>query len=199
MKFLSFRFNFIIGLTSLVTGVAPMVAVSSSLNDSWMTIESKDETMRVAFPKKPLDLKFNIPDKKTRTNGKLHIYSTPIKKGHGLLALSILTISEINKNSLEPKQFKENFQTYLVNYLYNEPHQFNHRQKFKSRLDEFEGIPLLSFQFSYKDKDNDDPLLLKGAALIHGHKLYQLFYLAPENEYDEEILTSFVSSFELIN
>lgn len=198
MKFSNIQASFVIGLASLFAGVTPMSAISKVEHQStWVVVKNVNELMQISFPRSPLELTFNVRFKNTLENSKLHLYSLPVEKDEGLLVLSVLNGSEITAEVLETKQFKNNFNSYLVKYLFNEPHLFNHHQTFKFSANEFKGIPLLSFQFSYEDDDAKQ--ILKGAAIVHKNKLYHLFYLAPEKGYNEEILKKFVGSFKLID
>jgi|GEM_PF-5704287 len=198
MKFSTIQASLVIGLASLIAGVMPMSAMSNVVNQSgWIVIKNTNQRMEISFPRPPLELKFNIPFKTSSENGELRIYSLPVEKNEGLLVLSVLTAPTITEKALEIKQFKKNFISYLVKYLFNEPHLFNHHQTFKCNSNEFEGIPLLSFQFSYEDDQAKQ--ILRGVGIVHENKLYQLFYLAPEKGYKVEILKKFVSSFKFIN
>lgn len=181
-------------LTSIIVGVAPMAAVTKSIMETkWIDMTYDSEVTQISFPHKPFELKFNVPFKNTSESGKLHIYSTPLEKEEGLLVFSILKSPYITDKCLDKKQFKENFTSYLVNYLFNEPQTFKNQQTYSSKLQKLEDLAVLSFEFTYEDKQVQQ--LMKGVAIVHHDKLYQLFYLAPEEKFNTKILHKFVESF----
>ncbi len=199
MKFTSVQVVLSFCLTSLIIGVAPMVAMTKSLPESdWVEIKNAKELVQISFPRKPLESKFVTPFKQHSEKGKLHVYSVPLEKDQGLLVMSVLSGTAIGPEFLEKKQFKDNFYNYFVKYVFNEPQLFKHSHEYLSNLHEFEGEEyILSFEFSYNDKQGKQ--LLKGVAMVHHHHLYQLFYLANAKNYQEEILKKFVESFTLLD
>ena len=190
MKLSKIKLSCFIGLVSLSIGVNAMANLFNSLNHSkWITINNLEEGIELSFPRKPFELKFTPSFK--GSSSKLHIYSAPIEKG--LLVFSVLTSPEIDESVLDPAQFKQNFKSYLVKYLFQDPHFFQRSHKFESSIDQFKSFPLLSFLFTYQDSQTLQ--LIKGAAIVQNDTLYQIFYLAPANEYNHKILKKFIGSF----
>lgn len=186
--------GFLIGWASWIIGVTAMANVSGSDNQpKWVNVKDSVNQMRVSFPRKPLELSFDLPFQNTPAIGNLHIYSVPMEKG--LLALSILDSPLLSERILQEDRFRQHFDAFVVKYLFHEPQHFQQNQSFKCTRDEFKGIPILSFQFTYQvDKQTQ---MLKGAALLKNHTLYHLFYLAPKEDYDDELLKEFVGSFQI--
>lgn len=195
MKISDVKLSFLIGWASWIIGVSAMANASHSDHQpKWVNIKDSDNQMRVSFPRKPHELSFDLPFQNTPATGNLHIYSLPVEKG--LLALSVLESPVLNEEVLQEEIFKQHFYSFVVNYLFHEPHRFKKNQSFKGTRDEFQGIPILSFQFTYQTEDKETQMV-KGAALLKNQTLYNLFYLAPKEGYDDELLKEFVGSFQL--
>lgn len=196
MKLFDVKFSFLIGCASWLIGVANMANASDLSNQpKWVNIKDSVHRMQVSFPRKPFELSLDLPFQNTPATGNVHIYSVPMEKENGLLVLSILTSPEVNHRNLEEERFKLNFEKYVVKYLFHQPHDFHKNQSFKGFKDEYEGLPILSFQFSYLD--DQKAKLLKGVAVVQDNTIYHLFYVAQKNNYDDEILKEFVGSFHL--
>lgn len=173
-----------------------MVHASEADNQSkWTRVIHSNKQMRISFPRKPLELSFDLPFRNELGRGNLHLYSVPMSKEGGLLALAVLTAPHLSEKVLEEEQFKKYFESYLVKYLFYHPQMFQQNQTFKSSLSDFQGMPILSFEFTYQEKEKIQ--MVKGAAVLQDQTLYYLFYLASKKGYDDELLKEFVSTFTL--
>lgn len=167
----------------------------SHTTEKWMTIEDREAGLRADFPQRPLDIIFDIPFQNTPATGHLHVYSVPTKTG--VLILSTLTSPSVTTKMLEKEQLKQYFETVLVPHLFYSPKIFQDRQTFKYTSKEVEGHPAASFLFTYQDHDQQKRL--EGFAFVKEHNLYTYFYLASEQNFDQNLLNRFVSSIHLID
>lgn len=165
---------------------------AKSLSD-WIKIHDAKAGLEAAFPGNPIEMSFDLPFQNTPSKGNLHLYSVPLETG--VIILSILKTPDISDKILTEEPFKECVDAYLVKYLFQEPHVFHQKQTFKSKKEQYEGLPLMSFQFSYWDGHHTQ--WMKGAAFVKDGVLYKLIYLAPKEGYDNKLLEHFVGSFHL--
>lgn len=161
----------------------------------WINVRNSENQMRISFPRKPLELSFDLSFQDKARTGNLHIYSVPMLEKSGLLVLGILTAPHLTEEVLQEKQFGKHFDSYLVKYLFYHPQIFQRNQTFKRTLNEFDGMPILSFEFTYQDDEKTQ--MIKGAAVLRDQTLYYLFYLAPKKGYDDELLKEFVGTFHI--
>jgi hypothetical protein len=161
----------------------------------WINIGNSKSAMKISFPRKPFELSFAVSFKNEAKKGNLRIYSLPIEEKKGLLVLGVLSAPHLEKEVLQEDRFRKYFDSYIVKYLFYFPQIFQKNQTFNSKLSEFQGMPILSFDFTYQDEEKVQ--MIKGAAILHEQTLYFLFYLAPKKGYDDELLKEFVGTFSI--
>lgn len=163
-------------------------------NSKGINVKNTAKTMQISFPRKPFEMDFSVHFKGESKKGDLEVYSLPIQDKGGLMVCAVLSGDHLSEDVLQEKKFKEYFNSYLVKYLFYSPDFFSKNQKFQATRSEYQGIPILSFEYSYQDEETQ---LIKGTAVLHENSLFFLFYLAPEKNYDNELLKDFVGSFHL--
>lgn len=181
------------GLMCLCFGGSSMgQAVQAKNLSGWITIRSEEAGFQASFPGKPIEMSFDLPFQNTPAKGSLRIYTYPMEKG--VMILSILKRDSLGEEILREERFKQCVDEFLVKHLFQDPHLFHQRQSFKCRKTERNGIPLLAFQFSYKD--GRQMQWMKGAAIVKNEALHTILYLAPKEGYDNELLEHFVEAFQ---
>lgn len=168
-------------------------AVHAKNLSEWVNVQNAKDGFQVAFPRKPIEMSFDLPFQNTPAKGNLHIYSVPLDSG--VVMMTVLESQGVKENILKEGQFKDCVDTYLVKYLFQDPQAFHQKQTFKSKKTKHNGLDLMTFQFSYRDGNKTQ--LMKGAAFLKDGVLYKLVYLAPKEGYDNELLEHFVDSFKL--
>lgn len=157
---------------------------------NWVAIHDEENGLRAEFPHNPVEMNIEFPFQNTPPKGQLRFFSSPTPKG--LLALTTFNSSTFNDIELGEAHLKEFFETVLVPHLFFNPAVFNHHQTYHfQKNDEQEKA---SFQFSFQDKRTIKRL--EGIAVIHEQTLYVAFYMASENDFDQDVYHRFLDSIQ---
>lgn len=174
----------------IFSGVASMEASHPLMDKEWVTVKDSQEHLEVRFPLQPSHLSFDLPLESSDQLGHLEVFSTPAY--HGLFMLSSLYSPLFVGKELHPEEFRKLFYTFIIKRMFYSPKVFKHIKNFEHSKTTFEGLPAMSFSFSYQD--NQVPRKLSGLAVLKDKKLYTLFYLAAEDHFDVGVLRKFIDS-----
>lgn len=163
-------------------------------SSNWVTVQDEENGLQADFPQYPVEMNIELPFQNTPPTGQLRLYSTPISKG--LLAMSTFFSPTFSAEGLEKKQLQKFFQTILVPHFFFNPAVFHHHQTYHFHTKEIAGKEAASFQFSFKD--NKILKKLEGIAFIQDQTFYVAFYMASDSEFDQEILSKFLSSIRFL-
>lgn len=165
-----------------------IMAEQSSQN--WITIKDEETGLQADFPRRPLEMAFEVPFQNTPPLGQIRFYSIPVETG--TLILTIFNSPKVNSDWLKKEEFYHFLENLLVPHLFFEPAVFHNQQVFAHELKKDEGEKVVSFHISYEDH-----LITKrmeGLAKVKKHTLYTYFYLASEETFDPELAHRFLHS-----
>lgn len=168
-------------------------ASEASLPSEWLKIHDPAEKFECSFPYQPTHMEFDVPLEGHEELGHLDVYST--SKNHDLWMLSVYSSAILSKNVLKPSHFKEIFYSLLIQRMFYTPQVFKSHQKFKTERTTWKGAPVLRFSFSYEEKEQMKQV--EGAAVVKDQTLYILFYLSKEDDFNNDLVGSFINSFTL--
>lgn len=154
--------------------------------EGWVTVKDEEAGIKADFPRRPIEITFDIPFQNTPPTGHVHLYSVPTR--FGVLVLSSLTSEEGAEGWLEKKKLHQFFEAILIPHLFFNPKIFDQKQAFGYALHK-DDPHLASFHFTFQD--HGVTKRLEGFAHARGKVLYLYFYLGNEQGFDKEMLRHF--------
>lgn len=179
------------GLVLLLGGGLMAEKNNKEESPKWVTLKDEETGFEVDFPRRPLDMEFDIPFQNTPPQGKIHLYSVPTQAG--VLVFSTLSSDDIQEGWLQEKHLKAFFDKILVPHLFYNPKVFHDHQAFKYTPHEMDGASAAAFEITYRD--HGTLKRVEGVSVVREGMLYTYFYLASDEHFDREILKHFVESF----
>ncbi len=177
----------------VIMGVFSMSsAFSLPEKSSWKKVEEETCSFHFSLPQKPHQIELAIPLKNSAETASLKIYSSPLTNQRGIVTFAILSSPAVTDLFLEPSFFKENFFDYLFCYFHSQPTCFIEKQSFTISKQLFQGKPALFFTVCYGS--DEERKKIEGIAFVEQEKLYHLFYLDKEEEYEPAVLKMLLQS-----
>lgn len=180
----------VLGIALILTGGLMAERINKLPSHPWVKVVDKQAELEIEFPRQPLETNFELPFQNTPSIGNIHLYSVPTNTG--IFVLSTLTSSSITLASFQKEELEQVFKTILVPHLFYNPNTFYNEQVFTYTPQTINGKSVAFIEVSYRDHDITKKL--KGIAQVKGHTLCTYFYLASEQDFDEELLEHFLFS-----